>query len=58
MQPLSHFADINQCIEEGVKKHCPLHKDLAKTQLKRDAKAVALALTWLEENTGNPFDYD
>ena len=31
VQPLSHFADINQCIEEGVKKHCPLHKDLAKT---------------------------
>ena len=56
VQPLSHFADINQCIEEGVKKHCPLHKDLAKTRLKMDAKAVVLALTWLEKN--NPFDYD
>jgi len=56
VQTLNHFADINQRMEEGVNKHCPLHKDLAKTQMKRDADAVALALTWLEEN--NPFDHD
>jgi len=30
VQKLNHFADINQFMEEGVKKHCPLHKDLAK----------------------------
>jgi len=53
VQTLNHFADINQCMEEGVKKHSPLHKDL---QMKRDAEAVALAITWLEEK--NPFDKD
>jgi len=56
VQTLNHFAHINQCMEEGVKKHCPLHKDLATTRMKRDAEAVALALSWLDEN--NPFDHD
>ena len=56
VQTLNHFADVNQRMEEGVKKHCPLHKDLAKTRMKRDAEAIALALTWLEEN--NPFNHD
>ena len=56
VQTLNHYADINQCMEGGVKKHCPLQKDLTKTQMKRDAEAVALSLTGLEEN--NPFDHD
>ena len=34
MQTLNHFVDINQHMEEGVNKHCPLHKDLAKTRMK------------------------
>ena len=53
---LNHFADVNQRMEEGVKKHGPLHKDLAKTRMKRDTEAIALALKWFEEN--NPFDHD
>ena len=56
MQTLNHFADVNQRMEEGVKKHGPLHKDLAKTRMKRDAEAIALALKLFEEN--NPFDHD
>ena len=43
-------------MEEDVKKHAPLHRDLAKTQMKRDAEAVELAFQWFEEN--NPFDHD
>ncbi len=31
-------------MEEGVKKHGPLHRDLAKTRMKRDTEAIALAL--------------
>ncbi len=34
----------------------PLHKDLAKTRMKRDAEAIGLAFKWFEEN--NPFDQD
>ena len=34
----------------------PLHKDLAKTRMKRDAEAIVLVLKWFEEN--NPFDKD
>ena len=45
VQTLSHFADVNQRMEEGVKKHCPLHRELAKT---RDAEAIALVLKWLD----------
>lgn len=56
VQTLNHFADVNQRMEEGVKKHGPLHKDLAKTRMKRDAEAIALALKWFEEN--NPFDHN
>ena len=41
VQTLNHFADVNQRMEEGVKKHCPLHKDLAKTRMKRDVEAIA-----------------
>ena len=43
-------------MEEGIKKHGPLHKDLTKTQTKHDAEAFALALKWFEEN--NPFDHN
>ena len=53
MQTLNHFTDVNQRMEEGVKKHGPLHKDLAKTRMKRDAE---VALKWFEEN--NPFDHN
>ena len=48
VQTLSHFADVNQRMEEGVKKHCPLHRELAKTRMKRDAEAIALVLKWLD----------
>ncbi len=53
---LNHFSNINQRMEEGVKKHGPLHRDLAKTQMKRDAEAIELAFKWFEEI--NPFDQD
>ncbi|XP_014680947.1 PREDICTED: uncharacterized protein LOC106820867 [Priapulus caudatus] len=56
VQTLNHFLDVNQRMKEGVKKHGPLHKDLAKTRMKRDAEAIGLALKWVEEN--NPFDPD
>ena len=47
---------MNQFMEVEVKKHDPLHKDLAKTRMKRDAEVVELALKWFEEN--NPFDHN
>ena len=50
---MHHFADVNQRMEEGVKKHCPLHRELAKTRMKRDAEAIALVLNGLM-----PFDHD
>ncbi|KAK5884494.1 hypothetical protein CesoFtcFv8_018309 [Champsocephalus esox] len=53
---LNHFSNVNQRMEESVKKHAPLHRDLGKTQMKRDAEAIDLALQWFEEN--NPFDPD
>ena len=56
VQTLNHFSDVNQRMEESVRKHGPLHKDLAKTRMKRDAEAIGLALKWFEEN--NPFDRD
>ena len=37
---LSHFSDVNQRLEEDVSKYAPLHTDLLKTQMKRDAEAV------------------
>ena len=43
-------------MEEGIKKHGPLHKDLAKTWMKRDTETIGLVLKWLEEN--NHFDLD
>ena len=51
---LSHFSDINQRLGEDVSKYAPLYRDLLKTQMKRDAEAVELALKWFEENM--PFD--
>ena len=56
VQTLNHFSDVNQRMEESVKKHGPLHKDLAKTRMKRDAETIGLALKWFEEN--NHFDHD
>jgi thioredoxin-like negative regulator of GroEL len=53
---LSHFSDVNQQMAEGVSKHAPRHRDLAKAQIKQDAEAVELALKWLEKN--KPFDND
>jgi len=55
VQTLNHFSDINQRMEEGVKKHVPLHKDFSKTRMKRDAEAIGLVLKWFEEN--DPFDH-
>lgn len=43
-------------MEQDIRKYAPLHRDLAKTQTKRDAKAVELALNWFKEN--KPFDDD
>ena len=48
VQTLNHFSDVNQRMEEGVKKHDPLHKDLSKTRMKRDAEAIELVLKWFE----------
>ena len=56
IQALNHFSSINHCMEADIKKHGLLHKDLAKTQMKRDAEAIGPVLKWLEEN--NPFDLD
>jgi len=53
---LSHFSDVNRGMEENVMKNAPLHRDLAKTQMKRDAEAVEVAVKWFEEN--KPFDMD
>ena len=53
IQTLNHFSYINDCMEEGIKKHGPLHKDLAKTRIKR---AIGHVCKWLEKN--NPFDLD
>ena len=53
---LSHFSDVNKRMEEDVQKYVPLHRDLAKTQMKRDAEAVELVLKWFDEN--KPFDND
>ena len=46
---LSHLSDVNQRMEEDVSKHVPVHRELAKTQMKRDAEAVELVLKWFEE---------
>ena len=43
-------------MEEGIKKHGPLHKDLAKTWMKQDTEAIGPVRKWLEKN--NPFDLD
>ena len=56
VQTLNHFSDINQRMEENVKIHGPLHKDLAKARINRDTEAIGLVFRWLEEN--NPFDSD
>lgn len=56
VQTLNHFANVNQHMEEGVKKNSPLHKNLGETRMKRDAEAIARALNWLQEN--DPFDKD
>ena len=47
---ISHFSDVNRQMEENVRKYTPIHRDLTKTQMKRDAEAVELALKWLQEN--------
>ena len=56
VQTLNHFSDVNQRMEVSVRMDGPLHKDLAKTRMKRDAEAIVLVLKWFEEN--NPFDKD
>ena len=48
---LSHLSDVNQRMEEDVSKHFPVHRELAKTQMKRDVEAVQLVLKWFEEIT-------
>ena len=56
IQTLNHFCYINDCMKEGIKKHGPLHKDLAKTWMKQDTEAIGLVLKWLEEK--KLFDLD
>ncbi len=53
---LSHFSDVNQRMEEDIRKQAPLHRDLTKTQMTRDVEAVEVVLKWFEEN--KPFDND
>ena len=53
---LSHLSDVNQRIEEDVSKHFPVHRELAKTPMKRDAEPIELVLQWFEEI--KPFDND
>ena len=50
------LSPMSTRMEEGVKKHGPLHKELSKSLMKRNAEAIGLTLKWLEEN--NPFDHD
>ncbi len=50
VQTLDHFANVNYRMEESVKKHSPLHKDLGETRMKRDTEAITQALTWFQEN--------
>ena len=52
---LSHFS-VNQQMEEDISKDFPVQRDLAKSQMKRDAEAVELVQKWFEEN--KPFDSD
>ena len=53
---LSHLSDVDQRMEEDVSKHFPVHRELAKTQMKRDSGVVELVLKWFEEI--KPFDND
>jgi len=53
---LSHFSDVNRRMDKNVRKYVPLNRCLAKTQIKRDAQAVELALKRFEKNM--PFDID
>ena len=53
---LSHLSNVNQRIEEDVSTHFPVHREIAKIQMKRDAEAVKLVLKWFEEI--NRFDND
>ena len=55
---LNRFTYINDSMEEGIKKHDPLHKDLAITRMERDIEAIGLVLKWLEENNSTDFDHD
>ena len=43
-------------MEEDVSKHFQVYRQLAKTQMKRDAEAVELVLKWFEKI--KPFDND
>ena len=53
---LCHLSDDTQRIEQGVSKHFLVHRELAKTQMKRDAESVELVLKWFEDL--KPFDND
>ena len=44
-------------MEEGIKKHGPLYKDLAKTWMKWDTEAIGLVLKWLVEKNSFGFDH-
>lgn len=53
---LSQLSDVNLRMEEDVSKHVPVHRDITKTQMKRDAEDVELVLKWYEDM--DPFDND
>ena len=48
---LNHFSNVNQRMEEGVKKHGPLHRDLAKTQMSEMLKRLNLSSNGLRRST-------
>ena len=54
VQTLNHFLDVNHFLEVAVKKCGSLHKDLAKTRMKRDPEVTAIRC--FEEN--NSFDHN
>ena len=59
IQTLNHFYYINDSMEEGIKKHGPLHKDLAKIRMEQDTEAIDLSSNlWVEENNSIDFDHD
>ena len=56
MLTLRLFSDINQRMEEDVRKYSSIDREFSKTQIIRNAEAVEFVLKWFEES--KPFDND